>query len=52
MRGWRVFYTPTNPMFLFWSAQFAYEGLALPLAAFIVWWISRTRGIRGHAAAQ
>jgi hypothetical protein len=42
----------TNSMFLFWSAQFAYEDLALPLAAFVVWWLTRTRGIRGGAAAQ
>lgn len=33
-----------NPMFLFWSASFSYEDLALPLAAFVVWWLSRTRG--------
>jgi hypothetical protein len=32
-----------NPMFLFWSAAFSYENLALPLAAFVVWWIGRTR---------
>lgn len=32
-----------NPMFLFWSAAFSYEDLALPLAAFVVWWLSRTR---------
>jgi hypothetical protein len=32
-----------NPMFLFWSASFSYEDLALPLAAFAVWWLSRTR---------
>jgi hypothetical protein len=32
-----------NPMFLFWSASFSYENLALPLAAFVLWWISRTR---------
>ena len=32
-----------NPMFLFWSSAFAYENLALPLAAFVVWWIGRTR---------
>ena len=31
-----------NPMFLFWSASFSYENLALPLAAFAVWWIGRT----------
>lgn len=42
----------TNPMFLFWSAQFAYEDLALPLAAFTVWWLTRTRGLRGRTAAQ
>lgn len=33
-----------NPMFLFWSSSFSYENLALPLAAFVIWWISRTRG--------
>ncbi len=32
-----------NPMFLFWSASFSYENLALPLAAFVVWWLARTR---------
>ncbi len=32
-----------NPMFLFWSSSFSYENLALPLAAFVIWWISRTR---------
>jgi hypothetical protein len=32
-----------NPLFLFWSAAFAYENLALPLAAFAVWWLARTR---------
>lgn len=32
-----------NPMFLFWSSSFAYENLALPLAAFVVWWLGRTR---------
>ena len=32
-----------NPMFLFWSACFSYEDLALPLAAFAIWWLSRTR---------
>ena len=39
-----------NPMFLFWSAAFSYENLALPLVAFVVWWIGRTRG-RGDPAA-
>ena len=34
-----------NPLFLFWSSSFAYENLALPLAAFVVWW-RRTRVIR------
>jgi hypothetical protein len=34
-----------NPMFLFWSASFSYEDLALPLAAFAVWWLSRTRDL-------
>ncbi len=33
----------SNPMFLFWSAYFSYENLALPLAAFVVWWIATTR---------
>lgn len=32
-----------NPMFLFWSAAFSYEDLALPLAAFAVWWLGKTR---------
>lgn len=32
-----------NPMFLFWSSSFAYEDLALPLAAFAIWWLGRTR---------
>ena len=32
-----------NPMFLFFSSTFSYEDLALPLAAFAVWWLSRTR---------
>jgi hypothetical protein len=39
-----------NPMFLFWSAQFAYEDLALPLAAFTVWWLYKTRGSESRAA--
>lgn len=42
----------TNSMFLFWSAQFAYEDLALPMVIFTVWWIGRTRGIQGRVAAQ
>lgn len=41
-----------NPLFLFWTAQFAYEDLALPLASFTVWWIYRTRGAQGRVAAQ
>src|SRR5664280_2787455 len=32
-----------NPMFLFFSATFTYENLALPLAAFVMWWIAWTR---------
>jgi hypothetical protein len=32
-----------NPMFLFWSAAFSYENLALPLALFTVWWFGRFR---------
>ena len=30
-------------MFLFFSSSFAYESLALPLAAFVVWWLGATR---------
>jgi hypothetical protein len=41
-----------NPCFLFWTVEFAYEDLALPLAAFTVWWIYRTRGTQGRVAAQ
>jgi hypothetical protein len=41
-----------NPCFLFWTVEFAYEDLALPLAAFTVWWICRTRGTQGRVAAQ
>jgi hypothetical protein len=32
-----------NPMFLFWSSTFTYENLALPLGAFVIWWVGRTR---------
>jgi hypothetical protein len=39
-----------NPMFLFWSSQFAYEDLALPLAAFTVWWLYKTCGSESRAA--
>ena len=39
-----------NPMFLFWSAAFSYENLALPLAAFVVWWLGRTRQEIGRPA--
>lgn len=39
-----------NPMFLFWSASFSYENLALPLAAFVVWWLGRTRRETHHLA--
>jgi hypothetical protein len=41
-----------NPMFLFWSAQFAYEDLGLPLVVFTVWWITRTRSLRDRRSAQ
>lgn len=34
-----------NPMFLFWSSSFSYEDLALPLAAFAIWWLGRTRRV-------
>jgi hypothetical protein len=37
-----------NPAFLFWSAAFSYENFALPLAAFVVWWIGRTRQQSGY----
>ncbi len=39
-----------NPMFLFWGASFAYEDLALPLAAFVVWWLGLTRREAGRSA--
>lgn len=39
-----------NPMFLFWGAAFSYENLALPLAAFVVWWLGRTRQGKGRPA--
>jgi hypothetical protein len=39
-----------NPMFLFWSASFSYEDLALPLASFVIWWIARTRRPTGRLA--
>jgi hypothetical protein len=39
-----------NPMFLFWSATFAYETPALSLAAFVVWWFGRTRRGTGLGA--
>lgn len=38
-----------NPLFLFWSAAFSYENLALPLAVFAVWWLARTRRDPGLA---
>jgi hypothetical protein len=41
----------TNPLFLFWSSAFAYENLALPLAAFVIWWLARTRR-EGNRAPQ
>jgi len=41
-----------NPMFLFWSSSFAYEDLGLPIAAFVVWWISRTRGLHDRLSSQ
>jgi hypothetical protein len=37
-----------NPMFLFWSSSFSYEDLALPLAAFAIWWIARTHREAGR----
>jgi hypothetical protein len=38
-----------NPMFLFWCSTFTYGNLAVPLAAFVVWWIGRTRNRGGLA---
>jgi hypothetical protein len=38
----------SNPMFLFWSSSFAYEDLALPMAAFVIWWFGRTRNRPGY----
>jgi hypothetical protein len=40
----------TNPMFLFWGPSFTYENLALPLAAFVIWWVGRSRRISGTPA--
>lgn len=39
-----------NPMFLFWSASFSYEDLALPLAFFVVWWLGKTRTTASYPA--
>jgi hypothetical protein len=39
-----------NPMFLFWGAAFSYENLAIPLAAFVVWWLGHTRNGKGRPA--
>ena len=39
-----------NPMFLFWSSTFSYENLALPLAAFVLWWLAKTRHSRNRPA--
>ena len=39
-----------NPMFLLWSSTFAYENLALPLGAFVIWWVGRTRDRGGVAS--
>ena len=39
-----------NPMFLFWSAQFAYENSGAVASAFVVWWFGRTRHTGGLAA--
>ena len=36
-----------NPMFLLWSSTFTYENLALPLGAFVIWWVGRTRNHYG-----
>ncbi len=39
-----------NPMFLFWCSTFTYGNLAVPLAAFVVWWVGRTRHRGGIAS--
>lgn len=39
-----------NPMFLLWSSTFTYENLALPLGAFVVWWVGRTRNRGGFTS--
>lgn len=39
-----------NPMFLFWCSTFTYGNLAVPLAAFVVWWVGRTRSRGGIAS--
>jgi hypothetical protein len=39
-----------NPMFLFWCSTFTYGNLAVPLAAFVVWWVGRTRNRNGLAS--
>lgn len=36
----------TNPNFLFWSAEFSYESLALPLALLAVFAVARARPVR------
>lgn len=33
----------SNPLFLAWGSLFTYENYALPMAAFVVWWVARTR---------
>ena len=38
-----------NPMFLLWSSTFAYENLALPLGAFVIWWLGWGRRGSGDA---
>jgi len=39
--GLAAFLYAANPNFLYWSAQFSYESLALPLALFVIYLVAR-----------
>jgi hypothetical protein len=45
--GLACFIYAANPNFLYWSAQFSYESLALPLAAFVLYLTARRSATRG-----
>jgi len=45
--GLACFLYAANPNFLYWSAQFDYESLALPLVAFTIYLVIRRSGIEG-----